>query len=220
MYTTRSLSNATGSVTTRRESPLQMRGSSILVSCVACFCAMATTSDAGWSVSSFGSGVLVTPFEVKTDEGRNDGVRRVYVTERNGRVLEWSYSGGTWSYTVVAASVTGLAQLAIGDARNDGTNRLYWSEFVLAGGLYEAEWNGASWDVTLMHNTYKSLNIFNHPDPTTLGKGRNDGLNRIFVNGGDGKVEYSYSGRGWSKHVLDATAQRGNIFVARVKMAR
>ena len=105
------------------------------------FCFTVTAARAQWSVESFGAGQLTQPFEVKVGKARNDGINRVYVTERNGNVTEWTHTGSVWSKTVVATGIKNLALLAIGDARNDGTNRIYYTEYNSAGALHEAEWN-------------------------------------------------------------------------------
>ena len=79
---------------------------------------------AQWDVRTFGTGVLTNVFDVKVGDARNDGTNRVYVSERNGRVIEWTYTQAGWSNKLVAASVKNLALLAIGAVRGDDSNRL------------------------------------------------------------------------------------------------
>jgi hypothetical protein len=152
---------------------------------------------AQWDVRSFGEGRLTLPFEVKVADARNDGVNRVYVSERNGDVLEWTHHESGWVDEIVAKDVRGLAMIAIGDARNDGLTRIYYSEFNKEGGLFEAEWNGETWSVKKIDAPLQSLCLF-------LGPGRNDGQNRLYVgtSGSEGGlIEYSYGESGWTSQL-------------------
>ena len=72
--------------------------------------------------------------------------------------------------------------------------------------------NGTSYTSSTIDH---SANLW--PDPVNVGKCRNDGLNRVFINSQHGKVEYTYSGGVWNKRVIDTTVQRGDILVARLK---
>lgn len=55
------------------------------------------------------------------------------------------------------------------------------------------------------------------PDPKELGDVRNDGLTRILINSGHGKVEYLHRDEAWEKSVIDGTIQRGDILVTHLK---
>lgn len=164
-----------------------------------------------WNVAHFGTGQLTTPFDVRIGKARNDGTNRVYVSERNGRITEWSYDAGNWSMTVVAPTVVNLALMAIGDVRNDGTNRLYYAEFNKLGDLYEATWTGAGWSRTTIDQDRSSMNIF-------IGPGRNDGRQRLYVGGLStsnpsnpyvGLWEYTWSTGSWQKLQLHSTGMEG-----------
>lgn len=263
---------------------------------------------AQWNMQHFGDGLLTFPFDVKVGNARNDGTNRVYVSERNGRVLEWTYAGTGWVNKVVASSVTNLALLAIGAVRGDGTNRIYYTEYRPTGALHEVQWNGSAWASGIVDNTHNAYCIFigagrndgvprlyagthgdashvgqglweytyttgawskvclhtngmdssgavaalrndgtnrvlanssvldemtwngstyttsaiDHtagltPDPTTVGKLRNDGRTCVLINSQTGKCEYVYNAGAWARTTVDATVQRGDVFVARLQ---
>jgi len=159
-------------------------------------------SMAQWNVRSFGEGRLALPFEVKVADARNDGVNRVYISERDGAVTEWTHQESGWQDELVAENVQGLAMLAIDDARGDGLTRIYFTEFHKEGGLFEAEWEGRAWNVEKIDDSVQSLCLF-------LGPGRNDGRNRLYVgtsgppsDNDTGLIEYSYSTNGWTSQQL------------------
>jgi len=172
---------------------------------------MATRAHGQWNVEHFGSNQLTNPFDVRIGKVRNDGTNRVYVSERNGRITEWTYSDGNWSKTVVVQAVSNLALMAIGDVHNDGTNRLYYSEFHKLGDLSEVMWTGSGWSRTTIDQDRSSLNLF-------IGPGRNDGRQRLYVGGVyttspantyTGLWEYTWSAGVWQKLRLHATPMEG-----------
>lgn len=132
----------------------------------------ATHAYGQWNVERFGTGQLTYPFDVRIGKARNDGTNRVYVSERNGRITEWTHAASTWSMTVVVSAVSNLALMAIGDVHQDGTNRLYYTEFNNLGDLHEVTWTGAGWNRTTIDQDRSSLNLF-------IGPGRNDGRPRL-----------------------------------------
>ena len=169
---------------------------------------------AQWDVQHFGDGLLTLPFDVKVGDVRNDGTNRVYVSERNGRVLEWTYVGTGWQNRIVATGVTNLAQLAIGAVRGDGSNRLYYTEFRTNGALHEVQWNGSGWTTGIVDNTHNAFCLF-------IGAGRNDGVQRLYAGThgdassvGQGLWEYTYATGAWSKVSLHANRMDGSGAVA------
>ncbi len=164
---------------------------------------------AQWSVQSFGSGVLTNVFEVNVGDARNDGTNRVYISERNGRVIEWTYTGTAWTNTLVTRWVTNLALVAIGAVRGDGTNRLYFTEYNTNGALHEARWTGSAWTNTVVDATHQSFCLF-------TGTGRHDGVNHLYVGTygdaahvGRGLWEYTYATGAWSKLCLHTNGMDG-----------
>lgn len=251
---------------------------------------------------------MTNPFDLKVGDGRGDGIDRVYVSERNGDVTEWTHANEQWSKTDIAKGVKNLAMLALGDARGDGVARLYFTELVRDGVLKEAAWTDGVWTIRTIGDSFQSLCLFigegrndgsKHlymgtygdkarndqglweytyargtwtrirlttvgmegagavgdlrndsvnrvlassrsleeltwngtayssspidncddlwPDPKELGDVRNDGLTRILINSGHGKVEYVHRDGAWEKTVIDATIQRGDILVTHLK---
>ncbi len=159
---------------------------------------LVSQSAAQWDVQSFGKGDLTNPFDVKVADARGDGVQRVYVSERDGNVTEWTFLHDRWSKTLVAEGVRGLAMLAIGDARGDGIRRVYFTEFNEEGKLYEAQWRDAAWDVAVIGEPHQSLCLF-------MGPGRGDGETRLYVGNsggpsgtGGGLWEYSFARGRWT----------------------
>jgi hypothetical protein len=67
--------------------------------------AASTVASAQWSVDAFGAGSLTKPFEVKVGKARSDSLNRVYVSERNGDVTEWTYTDSGWNRTLVYSGV-------------------------------------------------------------------------------------------------------------------
>ena len=172
-----------------------------------------------WDQSVDQSVQLTNPFDVRVGKVRNDGTNRVYVSERNGRITEWSYAAGSWSKMVVVPAVSNLALMAIGDVRNDGTNRLYYAEFHKLGDLHEVLWTGIGWSRTTIDQDRSSLNIF-------IGSGRNDGRQRLYVGGVNttspantytGLWEYTWSAGTWQKLRLHATPMEGRGAVGNLR---
>ncbi len=172
-----------------------------------------------WNIAHFGTGQLTSPFDVRIGKARNDGTNRVYVSERNGRITEWSYTSGNWSMTVVVPTVVSLALMAIGDVHNDGTNRLYYAEFNKLGDLHEVTWTGTDWARTTIDQNRSSLNIF-------IGPGRNDGRQRLYVGGMAttspsnpyvGLWEYTWQAGSWQKLQLHGIAMEGRGAVGNVR---
>ena len=172
-----------------------------------------------WNVAHFGTGQLTNPFDVRIGKARNDGINRVYVSERNGRITEWSHASGNWSKMIVVPAVSNLALIAIGDVHNDGTNRLYYSEFNKLGDLHEVTWTGTGWSRTTIDQNRSSMNIF-------IGPGRNDGRQRLYVGGlvttspvnpYPGLWEYTWSAGSWQKLQLHGTAMEGRGAVGDVR---
>lgn len=199
-----------------RRRPALGRRNAVLVA----FLILAATRAPGqWNVAHFGTGQLTNPFDVRLGKARNDGTNRVYVSERNGRITEWSYVAGSWNKMVVVPAVSNLALLAIGDVHNDRTNRLYYAEFHKRGGLHEVSWTGTGWSRTTIDQDRSSLNLF-------IGPGRNDGRQRLYVGGASttspantytGLWEYTWSDGAWQKLRLHGTPMEGRGAVGNLR---
>lgn len=141
-----------------------------------------------WNFSkSFGSG----GDDLKLLRGRNDGVSRLYVAGASGFMHEYTWVAATTSYADLSMpyAPSTISRLEFGDARNDGTKRIYG--VTTAGELcewtYSDGWSvtttpfgiGAMWDIA-------------------MGRLRPDGLNRLYLACADGLVyEVSWNGTAW-----------------------
>jgi len=74
-------------------------------------------------------------------DGRNEGITRYYAP--GNHVKEFNWGGAAWSETGALSAPSGWAEaVAVSDARNDGTNRVYYQD---ANGQFEMTWDGAAW---------------------------------------------------------------------------
>ncbi len=179
---------------------LQLVGTSGALSRSAAF-TLVVGAGAVWSVDSIGStnaqnnSMLVGP-------GRNDGVNRLYVgTVNTGRVIEFSWTGSTWSGGVdIGGSPSGgeIHNMGMGPGRNDGVVRVYGCS--LDGELYELTYNGSSWSQTTVG---ASIGYCTH---AAVGPARNDGINRLYATRDHYAVEYTWTGSTWSAVTVGSIA--------------
>lgn len=128
------------------------------------------------SLPSFG-GFISTKGGMTLANGRNDGMMRLYAVS-DSNLWEFTFSGGEWkgiSFSVVDHSVY-LTGLIAGPARNDDTIRLYSG--IPEIGTIELTWRDNKWEVAgEIYDYYSGL-------PTAIGKGRNDGITRLYCSYG------------------------------------
>ena len=148
---------------------------------------------------------------------RNDGKERVYVYHNNPGythlLIEYSYNCD-WVediiYTCEWLDSYIIRSLAVGNAQNDGTNRLYFDQF---------DWGSTASlnELTYSNGTWKKEQIGTNTDASgivwrnniAIGPGRNDGLNRIYWCGKNGYLfEYAYNNNTWNKYTLGPVGQR------------
>lgn len=171
-------------------------------------------TEASWNGSSWDIVKIDSNFaslDIFIGEGRNDNKKRLYVGKGHpdDGLYEFSFSDSTNLWTKIQITTIGMeGNGCIGDVRNDGTNRIISNATVLD----EFTWGNSSYSKT---SSIETTDFW--PDPTFLGKARNDQTNRIYANSQFGRVEYSYNNGTWEKNIFDATTQRGDIFVARLK---
>lgn len=158
-----------------------------------------------WNVNEFGPGPDLASYDLTIGDGRNDSTERVYVTTKAGDLYEWTYdsTSKTWNHTTVAKNLRALVTIDMGQARNDGKNRLYLTEFINTGRVLEAEWTGTSWKINKMDDNLHSLTI-------VVGDGRNDGKNYVYVGSTNGgTLEYAWDGTNWVKTQIHFQASEG-----------
>jgi len=137
---------------------------------------------------------------VRVGEGRNDGVKRLYMsnvdagTEGGLYEFSWDEVNGEWQRLKIHNRDVG--EFAIADGRNDGILRIYAGSRVGGdGGLVEFTWNGSEYvKVVLMFEGILQGRI----QTTYVGDGRGDGKNRVYVNEWGGRLfELTYEDPSW-----------------------
>ncbi len=168
----------------------------------------ASWNGSSWNINSIGNapggtsstGIAVGP-------GRNDGVNRVFSMGSYG-VYEFSWNGSSWSQLTVAnnwCETNGF----VGDARNDGTDRLVFN----ASCNWEASWNGTNYSIVGLSACSSSQSA----DAVEIGQGRNDGVNRVYANTElAGRIEYTWNGSSYTATTVRANGHRGDIHLAQL----
>jgi len=137
-------------------------------------------------------------YGVAIGKGRNDDTIRVYYGgNKSGltpALFECTYHAGGWETTSTYVDYVG--QLTVGDARNDGVQRVYYIRF----GPGELSYVGGSWVRDTLVRSGRSGGI-------AVGSARNDGRNRLYVSGiDDGHMyEYEYVTDHWVMTDMGAT---------------
>lgn len=124
-------------------------------------------------------------------------------------ISEYYWNGTDWDSQLLTSDVHPEGPGFIGDGKNNG-NTNYYSPGAY---VYEFEYNTNSY-------TESNFGTNNWPEMVAIGKGRNDGLNRIYVVDYDntgGRKEYFYNGTSWEMHQMSTEFGRGAIFATIVK---
>jgi hypothetical protein len=144
-------------------------------------------SSDGWEMMRISGGNLQTGIVV--GDSRNDGVTRVISTGLSINVNEFSWDGGAWSTTAVSDGPHSIWPPSLGQARNDGRNRLYcpdWSQPYLR----EYSWNNTSFEEVAIETSKQLVK-------TVTGDGRNDGIERVYASEMKGHIiEFSSDNTG------------------------
>jgi len=149
-----------------------------------------TFRDDQWRSSVIGN--VGCAWDVKIAEGRNDGVKRVYVSSgiganTPGEVHEFSWDNGEWTRVDMGqlpeVGNNNIAWgLTAGEGRNDGTIRIYTGSF--KGYLYEYTWRNDAWQFIEVAD----LGNWKHLHDLNIARGRNDDTLRIYASSGDGHI--------------------------------
>lgn len=139
-----------------------------------------------WNGSAFDDTVIFTGSAVSNGsahvaDGRGDGVQRVYVWA--GGLFELTWQGGTWVSRTLDADILERYYINAGSIRHDGEPGVYVS--VKNQGLYEYVWSESG-------ATYQVDAISAATGGCSIGNGRGDGKNRLYV------------ARGTKGHYVDA----------------
>jgi hypothetical protein len=121
------------------------------------------------------------PYCVCVGDGRNDGKERVYVSNFNNHIYEWSYYPDSgWLCMDVGEGAPdhhGMIGVTVGQGRNDGINRVYsghanrW--------IYEFTYSSGQWLKDSLNPSSNSVYF-----GVQVGEGRNDGVKRVYGFGG------------------------------------
>jgi len=181
-----------------------------------------------WSTFDLGTGGSTSNvmYTVAVGAGRNDGINRVYASNANTHIYEYTFSNNSWNKADLGAIGIPNAQvtncIAIGNGRNDGVIR-----------LYAACANNHIYEITYLSSTGKwstaDVGTPNTPSLSgmlgiALGNGRNDGTIRLYGASDDTHVyEFTYSGGKWSTPVdmgyPGSTSSTGSIAKTKVTLA-
>lgn len=146
---------------------------------------------------------------VRVGTARNDGVPRVYVgTISDGRVLEYSWGGSSWSAPLdIGGSPINeeIHNMGMGVGRNDGRQRIYAASFDR--NIYEISFDGGSWSQMVV-GTMNDLGMH-----AAVGDGRNDGINRVYTISSSSVYEFTWTGSSWQQVFIGNVAGAHGIAV-------
>jgi len=159
-----------------------------------------------WQKQLVGSGTNYMR-SVALGNGRDDGVVRVYGSNKDGHIYEFSYIGGIWNKVDVGSGGNWMWGAAVGNGRNDGVMRVYGGN--IDNHLYEFSYSGGIWNKVDMGSA--SFGMYK----PFIGNGRNDGVMRVYIGNNDGHIyEFSYNGGVWNMVDLGLTGGGATYSVA------
>lgn len=130
--------------------------------------------------------------ETQVAEGRNDGIRRLYIASPGTRAIyECSWNGAAWDRVKIDSSSYQIRDIYVADGRNDNIVRVYATDD--GNSLIEHTWTGTAW----VHDTVGQ----SHALGVIVGACRNDGVMRVYASKPPGAAqnciyEYTWQG-GW-----------------------
>lgn len=137
---------------------------------------------------------------VRVAEGRNDGVKRLYISHvdagANGGLYEISWDKGSGEWQRLKVYDRDVGEFAIANGRNDGVYRIYaGARNGGDGGIVEFTWNGSDYVKNVL--AFDTI-LQNRIQTTHVGDGRGDGINRVYVNEWGGRlIELTYENPNW-----------------------
>jgi hypothetical protein len=145
--------------------------------------------------------------------GRNDSICRLYTGSTfRGDIDEFTFNGSSWdSAKVKIGNYEDIRCLEIGDIKNDDTLRLVAGCYDSTTIAYTYEEGGGIWKVDTLGIKRQIV------QDISIGKGRNDDTNRVYVNGGPFWIEYSYR-NDWDTTFHLHSYETTGIMIADVKI--
>lgn len=145
-------------------------------------------------------------FQGALGNARNNGNNYVYLPDYNSKsILEYEWTGERYKENQIALPST-IQRLAIGDARNDGTIRIYSSDgFYNPGTSYirELTYNDNAWNTENIHSSY-CPQYARHE--LAIGAARiDDNKKRLYSTARNGAlVEHTFEDSKWNSENIDA----------------
>ena len=139
------------------------------------------------------------PYCVAIGDGRNDGKERVYLSNFDNHIYEWSYYPDSgWICEAIGEGAPdhhGMISVLVGQGRNDGINRVYGGH--ANGWLYEFTYSQGQWFKDSLNP--RSTFVFG----IGIGAAHNDNINRVYGFGG-----FSVQGR---EYTFDSPGDSWNM---------
>jgi len=128
-------------------------------------------------------------------KGRDGSLNGLYVASSAAGSYEGFYSNGTWAFNSMG-DTGDIVNMYVGNGRNDGVGRVY-AAVRNPGVVRELSWTGSSWSI------FDSASLPEEAIHADVVAGRGDGVNRIYVSGGNGNAyELTWNGSSWTSVVL------------------
>lgn len=132
------------------------------------------------------------PYDILVGQGRNDGVSRIYLTTKAGKVQEWTWNGSNgWNMLNIstpASLVTNkLIYITLGDVRNDGQKRLYFAQFNSNTKVYESSFVNNQWQTIEIGTETGNVGSLIIDDLA------GDNIKKLYVSGISGVYEYKWN---------------------------
>jgi len=146
------------------------------------------------------SGDNIPVFLLAAGDARSDGKRRFYGVSGSDRTfVEGTIDSSERFHPLSRLSLENIgdiSQIAIGDARNEGRNRLYVSG---SRGLVELSWDGAVFRQARIDGEERQGAFAEFTSGLMVGSFRDDGKNRIYLANGNVVSEYSFTRKKWAR---------------------
>ncbi len=132
--------------------------------------------------------------------GRSDGKRRFYAVTGTPRTLAEGTVDASGKFRpetrILLDGIGDISQIAVGDARNDGRNRVYVSG---SRGLVELTWDGTSYRSERIDGEEREGAFTEFTAGLIVDSFRDDAKNRIYLANGNVLSEYSFTKKKWAR---------------------
>jgi hypothetical protein len=161
---------------------------------------MHSALSAGWKIIDMGDAGRIQGIMngVVVDSLRPDGIVRVYASNSNTHIYEFTFSSASNGFIKTdlgTVNAQAISALTTGDGRHDGTKRMYVA--ARDSKIYELTPTTGTWALVSIGagvgaSNYGMLGV-------TLGDGRGDGTVRVYGSSDDAHLyEFTYSGGVWN----------------------